>query len=96
MLIMPILSSRSTSQGLDAFTILPDAIKAELSQRGEVYNRVATASTYMQYEPGCFMPVARGGGRAPSRARGGGRIMVDLRGAWTRGVHCARSEGVAR
>lgn len=89
--------TRSTSEGLDSFITLREGVKAELVARGALYERcVAAPGAFMEYAPGSFLPVPRGGtSRAPARARGGGRIMVDLRAAWSRGVHAARSEGTA-
>ena len=90
--------TRSVRDGLEGFVLLPEQLRAELAQRGALYVSTATASegSLMQYEPGSFLPSPRAGvGRGIARARGAGRCMVDSRAAWSRGVHCARSEGSA-
>jgi hypothetical protein len=93
--------TRSVSEGLEHFVTLSAAARAELHSRGQRYERMNTSATYAEYAPGSFLPVARGGSggsgpaRPPARSRGGGRVMVDSSAAWARGVHCARSEGVA-
>jgi len=88
--------TRSTTEGLDNFIVLSETVKADLTRRGELYSKLATSGAFLEYAAGSFLPVARTGTtRAPTRARGGGRIMIDSQAAWHRGVHCARSEGVA-
>ena len=90
--------TRSTHEGFENFNVLTDSMRAELARRGETYARMTTANAFVEYVPGAFLPVPRGGGglgRAAARARGGGRVMIDSHAAWTRGVHCARSEGAA-
>jgi len=87
--------TRSVTEGLENFVALPEAMRAELARRGERYERLTTACAFAEYSPGSFLPVARGPARAAARARGGGRVMVDSQAAYARGVHCARSEGVA-
>lgn len=88
--------TRSTTEGLDNFILLNDSIKIELSRRGEIYAQLASKPAFLEYTAGSFLPVSRlGSSRAPSRSWGRGRIMVDSQAAWQRGVHCARSEGVA-
>ena len=88
--------TRSTSEGFDCFIALSEPMRADLLRRGELYARMGTACSFLEYTPGSFLPVPRGGvSRTPARARGGGRVMVDSKAAWARGVHCARSEGTA-
>ena len=90
--------TRSTREGLDTFTQLAPPLRAELTERGALYSRLALEGAFMEYAPGAFLPVARtgvGAARSPTRSRGSGRIMIDSGAAWARGVHCARSEGVA-
>lgn len=91
--------TRSTSEGLHNFVTLTDAMRQELTSRGQLYEATSSSCAYLQYEPGAFLPVPRAGAggvaRAAARARGGGRVMVDAAAAWARGVHCARSEGTA-
>lgn len=89
--------TRSTSEGMENLVVLPQATRAELEARGALYAGFASSAAFLEYTPGSFMPVPRAGAptRAPARSRGGGRVMVDAQAAWVRGVHCARSEGVA-
>lgn len=95
--------TRSTTEGLESFVALSAGMRAELERRGARYEGMGAGAAYMQYAPGTFLPVPRGvsGGsagaslRPPTRNRAAGRVMVDSHAAWSRGVHCARSEGVA-
>jgi hypothetical protein len=88
--------TRSCTEGMETFVSMSDALKTELRQRGDLYVNMSTRSSFFEYAAGSFMPILKGGtSRTPSRCRGGGRIMVDSRAAWARGVHCARSEGTA-
>lgn len=89
--------TRSTTEGLDNFVVLSETLKGQLLQRGQLYSQLATSGAFLEYAAGSFLPVARTGAttRTPTRSRGAGRIMIDSQAAWHRGVHCARSEGVA-
>lgn len=87
--------TRSCNEGLDSFVRLSEEVRRELTERGTRYEGMTSAASYLEYVPGSFLPVPRAGVRAPARARGGGRMMVDSHAAWVRGVHCARSDGVA-
>jgi hypothetical protein len=89
--------TRSITEGFDMFVALTPAVRASLVARGERYAAMGAAPAYLEYIPGSFLPVPKAGGpsRTPARARGGGRLMVDAKAAWARGVHCARSEGTA-
>jgi hypothetical protein len=88
--------TRSTSEGFENFVSLSSSVRRDLEARGRLYSRMNAGNAYLQYSPGSFLPVAKAGAnRAPARARGGGRVMIDSQAAWARGVHCARSEGVA-
>ena len=82
---------------MENLVVLPPDVRAELASRGSVYAGFASSAAFLEYAPGSFLPVPRAGtaSRAPARSRGGGRVMVDAQAAWARGVHCARSEGVA-
>jgi hypothetical protein len=90
--------TRSTREGLENFVVLSDRIREDLVRRGQLYASMTGSNAYLEYSSGCFLPVSNRGGvntTAVTRARGGGRIMVDSHAAWVRGVHCARSEGAA-
>ena len=89
--------TRATAEGLENFVVLTDTMRAELTRRGSRYEHLSTTCAFSEYTTGSFLPVSKGGGptRAVARARGGGRVMVDSQAAWARGVHCARSEGIA-
>ena len=94
--------TRSVTEGLENFITLSDAVKADLVKRGTLYQRINTAHAYLEYSAGSFLPVPRpgarvgpSGGGVSTRARGSGRVMIDSHAAWLRGVHCARTEGVA-
>ena len=95
--------TRGVGGGLEAFSRLTDAARAELLARGAAYEAMAGGgSSFVAYGPGSFTPSLRkggfGGGSAVSAARGqgsSGRFMVDTGAAWVRGVHCARGAGGA-
>ena len=90
--------TRSTQEGLENCVALRPSLKEEIQRRGATYTRMAAGSAaFFEYAAGAFTSVQRPGTqlRAPSRSRGSGRLMVDARAAWGRGVHAARSEGVA-
>lgn len=88
--------TRSVADGLENMVRLTDAMRAELSTRGELYARLATGASFVEYSPGAFLPSPKAGAtRAAARARGGGRMMVDASAALAHGVHAARSEGDA-
>ena len=93
------IGTRSTTEGLEQLVELSESVRVELVARGAAYARmhVGGGASFLEYSPGSFLSVAGGGtgvGRAPARARGAGRIMIDSAAAWSRGVHAARSEGV--
>ena len=95
--------TRSTTEGMENFITLSSGLLQELTARGLRYMAMsggsssAPSAAFVEYTPGSFLPAPRLGSvaRAPSRARGGGRMMVDTAAAFAHGVHCARSEGVA-
>ena len=97
--------TRSTTEGMENFITLSAGLQQELTARGLRYMAMsggsssssASSASFVEYTPGSFLPAPRLGSvaRAPSRARGGGRMMVDTAAAFAHGVHCARSEGVA-
>lgn len=98
--------TRSITEGFESFIVLSEALKARLTARGDQYCKVATGHAYVEHRPGAFLPAPRGklatnaaasayASSAVSKARIGGRMMVDVKAAWERGVHCARTGGEA-
>lgn len=92
--------TRSTTDGLDHFVTLSDSTRAELAARGSRYVELccAPAGAFVEYIPSAFMAAPKPGSsqhRGLSRARGGGRMMVDAAAASAHGVGCARAEGAA-
>lgn len=99
--------TRSTTSGLDFWVRLAPALREALTARGELYRRVSTGHAFVEHGPGAFIAAGRRGDGAASndaataaagsasKARGAGRMMVDVSAAWARGVHCARTGGEA-
>lgn len=94
---------RSTTEGMENFVAMNQVFERDLQQRGMSYTNMTSKTggscTYVEHAPGSFLPSARSSGMlsksGPTRARGGGRMMIDTLAASAHGVSAARSDGVA-
>ena len=94
---------RSITEGMESFVVLNQVFERELKQRGLSYtqmtSKAGSSCTYVEHAPGTFLPSARSSNllskSGPTRARGGGRMMIDTLAASAHGVSAARSDGVA-